>query len=317
MNFSDALAKTPFPFLSRAIMKKKIQPCVAVVLGGGFAKGVAQLGVLKVLEELEIKIDLLVGNSIGGLMAALYASRPIASECEKIALAFEWKNISDWGIPRRALFKGQKLEAFIRDALRKESFDDLSIPTAVITTDLRSGDEIVLCGRTLAATRKQPQKKTYYYHKVVFQEAPLVNSVRATCAVPGIFNPVDMGDRMLCDGLLCDNLPVGVAKMLGAEFVIAVDLSNDEGEVSLNNIVNIIVRAQSLQTRTLILPQARAADVLIRPDLRGISFTDFSEGPRFLERGRIAAQNAADEIVTKLRKRREGFPFGFFRGSSS
>ena len=313
MDLVRTLARTPFPFLSRAIIGKKAQPRTALVLGGGFAKGVAHLGVLKVLEELEIKIDLLVGNSIGGLMAALYASRPIVSECEKIALAFEFKKIMDWDIPRRALFKGVKLEAFIRDTLRKESFDELSIPTAVITTNLLTGDEIVLCGRAFAATRMPLQKKTYYYHKVIFQEAPLVNSVRATISIPGVFNPVEMGGRALCDGVLVDNLPVGVARMLGAEFVIAVDLSNDEGEVQLGNIFNVILRAQSLQTRMITLSQARGADVLIRPDLRNLSFTDFSQGRQFLERGREAAVAASDALLDKLRKKRDRFPFGFFR----
>jgi NTE family protein len=311
MNLADTLARTPFPFLSRAIMKKP-NPRTALVLGGGFAKGVAHLGVLRVLEELEIKIDFLVGNSIGGLMAALYAARPIVSECEKIALAFEWKRIADWDIPKRAIFKGVKLEAFIRDTLRKSSFEELTLPVAVTTTDLLTGDEIVLCSQSLANFPASPPKKLYYHHKVVFQHAPLVNSVRATCSVPGIFNPVEMDGRMLCDGVLVDNLPVGIAKMLGAEFVIAVDLSDDEGEVHLNNIFNVIIRAQSIQTRALVLPQTLAADVVIRPNLRNLSFTDFAEGRRFLERGREAAEAASAEITEKLKKKTGRFPFRLF-----
>jgi NTE family protein len=310
MNLAD-LARTPFPFLSRALAKKP-QPRTALVLGGGFAKGVAHLGVLRVLEELEIKIDFIVGNSIGGLMAAMYASRPICSECEKIALAFEWKRIADWEIPRRAIFKGAKLEAFIRDTLRKSAFEELSLPVAVTTTDLLTGDEIVLCSKSLADRPAAPQKRRYYHHKVFFQHGPLINSVRATCSVPGIFNPVEMGGRLLCDGVLVDNLPVGIAKMLGADFVIAVDLSDDEGEVHLNSIFNVILRAQSIQTLALVLPQTRSADVVIRPNLRNLSFTDFAQGRRFLERGREAALALASELADKLKRKTERFPFRLF-----
>ena len=293
----------------------RVPPKTALVLGGGFAKGGTHIGVLKVLEHIGLKIDLIVGNSIGGLMGALYASKGSYEGMEKAALDFKWNMVADWSLPKISLIKGDKLEAFLEKELIYPDFEDLSVPLCVITTDLNSGEEVVLCGESLRAKAEaagQQASRPFHDTPVEFMTAPLAQSIRATCSVPGIFSPVEINGRTLCDGLIVDNVPVRVARMLGAEFIIAVDLS-DEGRVEeLNTIVHILLRAQSLLVEALSRVQLAEADVIIRPDLSGVRFNDFSQTPLVIQKGVETALTQIEEIHRKFDAKKRLRWFGLF-----
>jgi NTE family protein len=284
---------------------RAVTPKTALVLGGGFAKGSAHIGVLKMLEEIGLKIDLIVGNSIGALMGALYAAKGTYEFLEKTAREFKWKMISDWDLPKISLFKGKKLEKYLSTKLVYQSFSELAIPMVVTATDLRSGDEIALCGKEIAEMEKGELTGDPVFppHKVVFMKAPLAQSIRASCAVPGIFSPVSMNARALCDGLIVDNIPVRIARMLGAKFIIAVDLSCEGEAGEIDNIIQIILRSQSLQDREMAALQLYGADVVIHPDLSAVNFTDFSNASVAIQRGYEAARGKVKEMRQKFGKK--------------
>ena len=288
---------------------RKIPPKVALVLGGGFAKGGAHIGVFKALEHIGLKIDLIVGNSIGGLMGAIYAAKGSYEWLEQAALEFKWKTVADWSFPRLSLFKGEKLMQFLETALVYPSFDDLSVPLAVIATDLVTGDEMVLCGQSLYDRRKA--LKTAESPGVEFMVAPLPQSVRASCAVPGIFSPVTLGGRLLCDGMVLDNVPVKIARALGAEFIIAVDLSYEGRSGEATNIISILLRTQALMGAAMSRFEMTGADVVIKPDLSGQRFNDFSHTPAVIQNGYEAAMSAVEEIQRRFEKKMRLKFFGF------
>lgn len=292
---------------------RKVPPRVALVLGGGFAKGGAHIGVFKVLEHIGLKIDLIVGNSIGGLMGALYASKGSYEWLEQAALAFRWKDIADWTLPKISLVKGEKLMRFLETTLVYPSFDDLSVPLAVVATDLLTGDEIVLCGKSLDERRKTLESAAL--PGVEFMVAPLAESVRATCAVPGIFSPVSLNGRMLCDGMVLDNVPVKIARALGAEFIIAVDLSYEGRSGSVGNIINILLRVQGIMGAAMSRYELMGADVVLKPDLSGLRFNDFTQTRAIIQKGVDAAMEKVGEIQRQFEKKTRLKFFGFSTAS--
>jgi NTE family protein len=294
-------ASHPFrlPFL------KKRPPRTALVLGGGFAKGGAHIGVIKVLEAMDFPIDLIVGNSIGGIMGAFYAARGSSDWLEQVTRDFNFKSISDWEIPTTALIKGRKLDAFLNQMLVYKSFDELTVPLAVVATDLVSGDEVVLCGKNIAQQKKKTLDKdpVPINHQLKYMVAPLASSVRATSAVPGIFSPVQINARQLADGLILDNVPVRVARQLGAEFIVAVDLSNEDPGGPYSNIYQIIMRGLNIQGSGLLPLQLYGADVVVRPDLRGLNFRDFSQMSKIIEAGEKAAVQKSEVLKEAFEKK--------------
>ncbi len=177
---------------------------IGLVLGSGSARGWAHLGVLRALAEANIKIDLVVGTSIGALVGAIYAAGQIAL-LEEAALNMNWRRIVsflDVVLPRSGLIDGKKIETFFRGHVQGTRFDDLRLPFAAVATDLRSGSPVVL------------------------KSGDLIEAVRASISIPGIFTPVISDGRVLVDGGLVEPVPVTVARNLGADRVIAVDISH-------------------------------------------------------------------------------------------
>jgi NTE family protein len=252
------------------------RPRVGLALSGGGARGLAHIGVLKVLEREGIPVDCLAGTSMGGVIAAAYATGMSPAEIESEALATtRWRNLArlvDLSLPRQGLFRGNRLLAYFERHLGQRTFADLDLPLALVAVDLNTGQEIIL------------------------REGPVALAVRATVALPGLLAPVEMDGRRLADGGLLNNLPVDVARQIGAEVVIAVDLSPRRGEIWLNHIrwvpegvadtvqvlgesVGVMMSAMNEQK----LRQARP-EVLIRPAIpAGVNA--------------VAGYNRADELI--------------------
>ena len=177
---------------------------IGLALGGGSARGWAHIGVLRALAEADIQINCVAGTSIGALVGAIYSSGRIAL-LEEAALKMDWGRIVsflDVVFPRSGLIDGKKIETFFRGHVQKTRFEDLRVPFAAVATDLRSGSAVIL------------------------KSGDLIEAVRASISIPGIFTPVVLNGRVLVDGGLVDPVPVTVARSLGADRVIAVDHSH-------------------------------------------------------------------------------------------
>ncbi len=253
--------------------EQKPQPKIAVALGGGFARGLAHIGVLKVLEEENIPISFIAGTSVGALLGATYCSGVSAKEMEEIAGLVRFKHFAKWTISRYGFASNERMIGFLERILKCKTFEDLRIPLAVTATDFVTGEG------------------------VVFQSGPLIDPVRASCAYPGMFLPVNIGGRLLVDGLLSYSVPTVPARKMGADRVIAVHLkSNWVNAKGPRHIFDVIGQCFSIaQTKMSGLWQA-AADVIIEPNVTGFTYDGFERAPELIRVGEEATREAMPEI---------------------
>ncbi len=253
-------------------------PKVGLALGGGFARGLAHIGILKVLEEEQIPIDFIAGTSVGSVIGAAYATGLSPKELEEVAGLVRFKDFSRWTFSRFGLFSNDKMAIFLEKALRCKSFKDLRIPLAVAATDIITGDA------------------------VVFTEGDLVDSVRASCAYPGMFQPVKIGDRLLVDGLLAHAVPAMPLREMGAERVISVHLAahwvKPRGP---RHVFDVIGQCFSIAQDRMCGPWRAASDVVIEPEIGDFGYDDFVRAPEMIRAGEAAARAAMPRI-------REFFP---------
>lgn len=183
--------------------RKKSSKDIGLALGGGSVRGLAHIGVLKVLEEEGIPVSYIAGTSIGAVIGGAYCSGLKATEIEEIALTTPFQDLMDFTIPKKGLLIGRKIEKFMNKITREKSFKDLLIPFSVIATDLEKAEEVILTKGNVA------------------------RAIRASIAIPPFFNPVLIGGHVLADGGLVDPVPVNVVKEMGADKVIAIDVSHN------------------------------------------------------------------------------------------
>ena len=184
---------------------------VGLALGGGTALGFSHIGVLESLEKNKIKIDYLSGTSMGAVIAALYASGMSIRDMKEITTTTRWENLVDFKLPDRGILSGDKIEKFLRVLLKNKQFKDLNIPLAVVATDIYNGE------------------------KIIFKKGDVASAVRASISLPNIFVPFEYNNRVLIDGGIVDPIPVDIAKSMGADIVIATDLSVPVKNVVINS----------------------------------------------------------------------------------
>jgi len=182
-------------------MKKR--PKVGLAIGAGAAYGLSAVGILKVLEENGIKVDVISGTSIGAVVGALYASGMKSYELEEILFSVEWKELLDFVMPKKGIVRGKKVESFLRDVLKNKRFKSLEIPLYIAAVDINSGK------------------------LVIFDKGDVTSAVRASIAIPGVFTPVEMGNMFLVDGGVLDPLPVDLIKK-HCDIVIAIDYETEK-----------------------------------------------------------------------------------------
>lgn len=286
------------------------RPRVGLVLSGGGAKGMAHVGVLRVLEEMNIPVDMVVGTSAGSAVGALYASGMSVAEIERRFLEMDWlssfrddpgrvykpvrRKQADWKTPvtpglgvsldglhlGAGIIAGQNLGFILNELTHSVSlvddFDRLPIPFRAVATDLETGDMVVLGSGNLAT------------------------AIRASMSIPGVYAPVSLNDRLLVDGGIAANLPVSVARDMGADLIIAVDISEAlQGPENLREAFSVIGQLTTIMTRRNTdeqLDSLGGKDVLIRPDLEGHGAADFYNAPVLFELGATAARNSAVEL---------------------
>lgn len=288
----------------------KERPVVGLVLSGGGAKGLAHVGVLRVLEEIRVPVDLVVGTSAGAAVGALYAQGMPVEAIEDRMLEMDWlssfqdtpgrsyqpvrRKEDGWRFPAipglgvgldgfrvgRGLISGQNLSLILNDLTREAAlvrdFDQLPIPFRAVATDLETGEEVVLADGSLA------------------------EAIRASMSIPGVYAPVNRNGRLLVDGGVANNLPVSVARELGADVVIVVDISDEPGRgESLTQAFSVVSQLTTLMTRRSVEQQLASLqdnDVLITPDLAGLGSADFFQGAELMELGATAAREQASAL---------------------
>src|SRR5258707_1085408 len=178
-------------------------PGIGIALGGGFARGIAHIGVLKVLEEEKIPIDFIAGTSVGALIGAAYCSGVTPEELEAVATRVRFRDLARWTLSRYGFASNMRMIGFLNQILKVKTFEELRVPLAITATDFASGEG------------------------VVFRSGPLADPVRASCAYPGVFLPVSIDGRLLVDGMLAHALPTKPLREMGADRVIAVSLRSN------------------------------------------------------------------------------------------
>ena len=275
----DASAKTPaaevpvVPAPPPAPVVKTL-PRIGLALGGGAARGFAHVGVIQVLEEAGIRPVLVTGTSAGSLVAALYASGKNGAQLQYIAETMEEATIADWTLQvfTRGALRGEALAKYVNGQVGQKPIEAMPMPLGIVATDLNSGNDIV------------------------FQRGDTGTAVRASSAVPAVFQPVRIGNHEYVDGGLVSPVPVRAAKKMGAELIIAVDISSPPEAASASGTLEILLQTFTIMGKSINSLELQGADVVIRPQLLGISSADFGARKRSIEAGRKAMLAALPQL---------------------
>ena len=252
------------------------RPKVALVLGGGAARGFAHVGVIRALELEKLPIDLIVGTSVGSLIGAIYAADLDSFDLEWTAFKLEKDDLFDYGVLSAVLgmglARGDKLEEFVKNRVKVANIEDLKIPFAAVATDLNWGTEVVI------------------------DRGSVSRAVRASSAIPGVFPPVQHLGKILVDGGVVDNIPISVARAKGADIVVAVDISENVGNTHITNLVDVVIQATNIMFALNVEHSKKDADVLVSPKVGDVAMLDFTQKKRCMQAGIEAARRAAPAI---------------------
>ena len=264
------------PPVSPAVANKPIK--LGLALGGGAARGFAHIGVIKALEAQGIIPDIVVGTSAGAVVGALYAAGNNGFELQKLAHKLDETKLADWSMPDRGVLKGDGLQKFVNDAVANRPIETLKKPFAVVATDLHSGEAIL------------------------FRTGNTGMAVRASATVPGVFKPVAINGHEYVDGGLSSLVPVRFARQIGADVVIAVDISAPPGNRPVRGTLDILLQTFTIMGQNLARYELKDADVVIRPLVGNVGSTDFLARHDAILEGEKAAQAALPQIREAIRK---------------
>jgi NTE family protein len=247
---------------------------IGVALGGGFARGIAHIGVLKVLEVEKIPVDFVAGTSVGALIGAAYCSGVSTAELEQIATRVRFKDFARWTLSRYGFASNRRMIGFLNSILKVKTFEELRIPLAVTATDFSTGDG------------------------VVFHSGRLVDPVRASCAYPGMFLPVKIDGRLLVDGMLAHAVPSVPLREMGADRVLAVHLKGNwaNGEAGPRHLFDVIGQCFSIAQDMTCGVWKQAADLVIQPDVNRYKYDAFEHTAALVEAGEVVTRAAIPAI---------------------
>jgi len=272
-----AAAPVPVP----AVQPRKVR--IGLALGGGAARGFAHIGVIKALEAQGIHPDIVVGTSAGSVVGALYASGHDGFALQKIAMELDEATISDWAVPffgkSTGVLKGDALQAYVNKAVRNQPMEKLKIPFGAVATDLKTG---------------QP---------ILFRRGNTGMAVRASSSVPGVFQPVAIGGRTYVDGGLVAPVPVRFAKEMGAEFIIAVNISSATEAQAIASNVDVLMQTFTIMGQRLNQFELKDADIVITPSLGAMGSADFNGRNLAVLAGEQAAAGVMAQLKAKLKAR--------------
>ena len=250
---------------------------LGVALGGGFARGLCHIGVLKVLEQEDIPVDCIAGTSVGAVIGAAYCSGVSAEELEDLAQTVRFRDFARWTFSRYGLCNNDRMVRLCARVLKVQTFAELKIPLAITATDFRSGEA------------------------VVFTEGPLVDPIRASCAYPGMFRPVDVGGRSLIDGMLAYVVPTTPVRQIGADVVLASYLSAHWAAYRMpRHIFEVIGQCFSIAQSKLYDLSKKEADLVVEPDVAAFSYDSFDRAKELIERGEQAMRDMLPRLKERL-----------------
>jgi NTE family protein len=251
-------------------------PKIALALGGGAARGFAHIGVIKALEAQGISPDIVVGTSAGSLVGSLYAAGIGGFELQRLGLAMDDGAVSDWSLPDRGVIKGEALQNFVNESLQYRTIERMTRTLAIVATDLQTGEPIV------------------------FRTGNTGIAVRASSSVPGLFQPVRINGREYVDGGLVSPVPVRIARSLGADFVIAVDISRRPQQGKTSSSLDVLLQTFAIMGQSIAANELPLADIVIRPNIDGIGGADFQAKHVAVLEGERAVAAKLPELRAKL-----------------
>jgi NTE family protein len=266
---------------------KEVKPKIGIAMGGGGARGFAEIGVLRVLEQEKIPVDIVVGTSVGSLIGAIYADSGKVLDSEFIAITlknediFEYKAFSFFS---GGFVTGEKLRSFLNTHLHNKNIENLKITYGAVAVDLRTGKA------------------------VIFDRGPIARAVNASCAIPGVFVPVEIGGKIFVDGGVTDPIPVDFAIKKGAEVVIAVAISPALPKITPKNPIEVAFHAITIMSSHIGVLGVKNADVVIQPEVGNIAYDDFSQKKRLIEAGEKATRDALPAIRAAIKAKTKKLP---------
>jgi NTE family protein len=275
---STSTGTTPaVPILIEPVVPLKVLN-LGLALGSGAARGFAHVGVIQVLEEAGIQPDLVVGTSAGSLVAALYASGKNSAQLRRVAETMEEAEITDWMMPilNRGALRGEALARYVNTQVGGRLIEQMKIPLGIVATDLHNGEPML------------------------FQRGNTGSAVRASSAVPAVFQPVKIGAREYVDGGLVSPVPVRQAREMGANVIIAVDISTDPEGSPASDTFQILMQTFNIMGKSLNTVLLKDADVVVKPALMGVKSADFAARRKSIEAGREAMLKAMPKLKQVL-----------------
>lgn len=256
----------------------KRMPRIGLALGGGAARGFAHVGVVQVLEEAGIRPDLVVGTSAGSMVAAFYASGRNGAQLQQMAQTMDEAAITDWTLPifSRGMLRGEALARYVNQQLGGRRIETMAIPLGIVATDLANGEALLI------------------------RQGDTGTAVRASSAVPAVFQPVRINGRDYVDGGLVAPVPVRQAREMGAELVIAVDISSSPEGNPAGDTLQILLQTFAIMGKSINQLALGQADVVVRPALQGVRSADFSARQRSIDAGRVAMQAALPALKARI-----------------
>ena len=248
-------------------------PAIGIALGGGFARGIAHIGVLKVLEEECIPVRMVAGTSVGALLGAVYCSGLTIAELEEVAHKVRFTTFARWTLSRYGFASNDRMVSFLKRTLKVQTFEELRIPLAVTATDFNTGEG------------------------TVFRSGSIIDPVRASCAYPGMFLPVEIRGRWLVDGMLSHPVPTRPVREMGAERVLAVHLRGQWSKTTApRHLFDVIGQSFAIAQDTMSTVWRSAADLVLEPDVAGFDYDDFKRTDELIRVGELAMRRALPAV---------------------
>jgi NTE family protein len=252
-----------------------VQPKIGLALGGGFARGVAHVGILKVFEREHIPLHCITGVSAGSIVAAAYASGTDVDEIARIGCAMRFNDVARWTLCRLGLVQSERMAAFLKRLLKKFTFEEMKIPLGILATDLGTGEPVSFRGT-----------------------GDVILPIRASCSYPGLFQPIRHQGRLLVDGAMCMEVPAQLARKMGATHVISACLPMQGPAVAPGNMLQVVNRCfQILQSRAEEGWRLHS-DIIVTPDVTGVAWDGFKSGVEMIEAG----ERAAEAVLPQVKK---------------
>jgi NTE family protein len=260
-------------WFGRGMSAKSRQPRIGLALGGGFARGIAHIGVIRALEKNNIPIHAVAGVSSGAMVAAAMAGGSTADEIQEVALSMKFRDVARWTVNLLGLAGNDRMITFLARLLKVNRFEDMRIPLAIVATDLARGKSVTFHG-----------------------QGDVVTPIRASCAYPGLFLPIRYQGKLLVDGFVSMEVPAAPLLQMGADKIISVAIPNQEGDGDYGNMLSVVSRCFQLMSARTENSWRRYSNVVISPPVADMSWDSFASAKRLIELGEQSAMAAMPDI---------------------